>query len=176
MILLIKPCKEYEEDIFRYKEEMIAAGNTDLDGCGFLQNYTSVDEWIKFLDSFADRNKIDTSTGFVEGSQYLLVDDDRHKIIGMVNLRHYLNDFLLRAGGHIGYSVRPDERKKGYAKLLLRLALEKIADVGVSDVLVTCDCDNEASSRTIEACGGILENETYSEEFGCNIKRYWIHL
>ncbi len=176
MILLIKPCREYEEDIFRYKEEMIAAGNGSMDGCGYLQNYYSFDEWLKYLDSIADRNSMDPSTGFVEGSQYLLVDDERQKILGMVNLRHELNDFLFRVGGHIGYSIRPDERRKGYAKLQLRLALEKMAELGVRDVLVSCGQDNEASARTIESCGGILEDEPYAEEFHCVIKRYWIHL
>ncbi|MFB0920459.1 MAG: GNAT family N-acetyltransferase, partial [Oscillospiraceae bacterium] len=159
MILLLKPCREYEEDIFRYKEEMIAAGNADMDGCGFLQNYTTLDEWLKFLNSFADKNNLDPKLGFVEGSQYLLVDDERHKILGMVNLRHELNDFLLRAGGHIGYSIRPDERRKGYGKKQLQLALEKMAELGVRKVLVTCNWDNMASARIIEFCGGILENE-----------------
>ena len=176
MITLIKPCKEYERDIFKYKEEMIAAGNGSLDGCGYLENYTTLDEWLMHLDSLSDRNRIDPSLGFVEGSQYLLVDDTRHKILGMVNLRHELNDFLFRVGGNIGYSIRPDERRKGYGKLQLRLALEKMVGLGVTDVMVSCDRDNEASARTIEFCGGVLENEPYSEEFGCVIKRYWIHL
>ena len=176
MIKLIKPCREYEEDIFKYKEEMIAAGNGDLDGCGYLENYSSLDEWVKFLDSYSDRNRIYPTSGFVEGSQYLMVDDERHKILGMVNLRHELNDFLLRAGGHIGYSIRPEERRKGYGKLQLQLALDKMAEIGVKDVLISCDKDNEASARTIESFGGVLENEPYSEDFHCVIKRYWIHL
>ncbi len=174
MILLIKPCREYEEDIFKYKEEMLAAGDVSMDGCGFLQNYTSLDEWYRFLDSIADKKSMDPSTGFVEGSQYLMVDDVHHKILGMVNLRHELNDFLLRAGGHIGYSIRPDERRKGYGKLQLQLALKKMAELGVRNVLVTCNRDNEASARIIESCGGVLENETYAEEFHCVVKRYWI--
>lgn len=176
MITLIKPCKEYEPDIFKFKEEMITAGNEGLDGCGGLDKFSDFEQWKNFLDSLSDRDKIDPSSGFVEDSQFLLVDDVRKKILGMVNLRHYLNDFLLRVGGHIGYSIRPDERKKGYGKLQLKLALEKMAELGVGDVLVTCNCDNEASARTIEACGGVMENQLYSEEYGCDIKRYWIHL
>ena len=176
MITLIKPSKEYELDIFQYKAEMIAAGNGSLDGCGYLENYATLDEWLKFLDSLSDRNQINPSSGFVEGSQYLLVDDVRKKVLGMVNLRHYLNDFLFRVGGHIGYSIRPDERRKGYGKLQLRLALEKMEELGVRDLMISCDCDNVASARTIEDCGGVLENVTYSPEYGCDIKRYWIHL
>ena len=176
MITLIKPSKEYELDIFQYKAEMIAAGNGSMDGCGGLDRFSDFEQWKKFLDSLSDRDEIDPLSGFVEGSQYLLVDGVRGKILGMVNLRHYLNDFLLRVGGHIGYSVRPDERKKGYGKLQLKLALEKMAELGVREVLITCDCYNEASARTIEACGGALENVTYSPEYGCDIKRYWIHL
>ncbi|NCB75013.1 MAG: GNAT family N-acetyltransferase [Clostridia bacterium] len=176
MITLIKPCKEFERDIFKYKDEMIAAGNGSMDGCGGLDRFFDFDEWLKFLESLTDRNRINPSSGFVEGSQYLLVDDERKKVLGMVNLRHSLNDFLFRVGGHIGYSVRPDERGRGYAKLQLKLALEKIAEQGVREVLITCTCDNAASARTIEACGGALENVIHSPEYGCDIKRYWIHI
>ncbi len=176
MITLIKPSKEYALDVFKYKDEMNAAGNTGMDGCGGLDRFSDFDEWLKFLESLTDRNKIDPLSGFVEGSHYLLVDDVRKKVLGMVNLRHYLNDFLFRVGGHIGYSVRPDERGRGYAKLQLKLALEKIAEQGVRDVLITCTCDNEASARTIEACGGVLENVIHSPEYGCDIKRYRIHI
>jgi len=176
MITLIKPCKEYERDIFEYKAEMIAAGNGGLDGCGGLDRFSDFDHWQSFLESLTDRKKIEPSSGFVEGSQYILIDDVKNKVLGMVNLRHYLNDFLFRVGGHIGYSVRPDERGNGYGKLQLKLALEKMAELGVMDVLITCNCDNEPSGGTIEACGGVLENAVYSPEYGCDIKRYWVHL
>ena len=176
MITLIKPSKEYEKDIFEYKAEMIAAGNGSMDGCGGLDRFSDFDEWLNFLESLTDGSKIEPLSGFVEGSQYLLVDDARKKVLGMVNLRHCLNDFLLRVGGHIGYSIRPDERGRGYGKLQLKLALGKMAELGVRDVLITCNIGNAPSARTIEACGGELENVIYSPEYGCDVKRYWIHI
>jgi len=175
VISLIKPCEEYKEDIFKFKEEMIAAGNPEMYGTGFLQKYETYEDWTASLDAFSDRNKIDPSSDCVEGSEYLLVDDERRRVLGMVHLRHYLNDFFLKLAGHIGYSVRPSERKKGYGKLQLELALEKLAGLGVKEALVVCDSDNKASAKTIESCGGVLENEIFAEEFDCFIKRYWIH-
>jgi predicted acetyltransferase len=153
---------------------MLAAGNPEMYGTGFLYKYETYEDWIAGLEAFSDRNKIDPSSNSVEGSEYLFVDDERHRLLGMVHMRHYLNDFMLRLGGHIGYSVRPSERKKGYGRLQLKLALEKMSELGVKDVLIVCDSDNAASCKTVESCGGTLENEVFASEYGCYIRRYWI--
>ncbi|WP_338032606.1 GNAT family N-acetyltransferase [Clostridium manihotivorum] len=92
----------------------------------------------------------------------------------MINIRHALNEYLFNYGGHIGYSVKKEERRKGYAKEMLKLALEKCSDLGLKKVLLICDADNIASSKTIKACGGILENEVLEED--TLIQRYWIEL
>jgi predicted acetyltransferase len=175
MIILIKPSKEYEKDIFDFRQEMLSSGDDALNGCGGLQKYFSFEEWKAHLDAYSDRKNINPASGYVEGSQYMLVDTEKNRILGMANLRHYLNDFLLAVGGHIGYSVRPSERGKGYGKLQLRLALVNLKELGVMDVLVTCDDTNTASYKTIESCGGKLENTIYSDKFGCFVRRYWIH-
>jgi predicted acetyltransferase len=126
MLRLVKPGREYEEEILAFKREMEEAGNGDMEGCGGLNRVDSFDEWMEHLNAYADRNKIDPGTGYVEGSQYLLVEEDSHRILGMINLRHYLNDQLMRTSGHIGFSIRPGERRKGYGKTQLRQALEII--------------------------------------------------
>ncbi len=107
---------------------------------------------------------------FVTTSTYYLLEEER--VIGAVNIRHYLNDYLLKHGGHIGYGVRLSERRKGYATKLLLFALEKMKELGVHSVLVTCDKDNPGSLKTIINCGGVFENEILFD--GKLTQRYWI--
>jgi predicted acetyltransferase len=75
------------------------------------------------------------------------------------SIRHFLNEQLLRLSGHIGYEIRPTERRKGYATVMLKIALEKCRDIGIKQVLITCDKNNSASAKTIIANEGVLENE-----------------
>lgn len=82
---------------------------------------------------------------------------------------------MLKFGGHIGYGVRPSERRKGYASKMLRMALDKCKAMGIDQVLITCNKDNAASVKTIIANGGIYENEL-AEDNGNVVKRYWIEL
>ena len=100
---------------------------------------------------------------------------DASRIVGRVAIRHELNDFLLRVGGHIGYVVVPEFRRRGYATAILRLSLE-IAHlrVGIARVLVTCDDDNVGSIRTIEKNGGVLENVLTGPDLEKPKRRYWI--
>lgn len=113
-------------------------------------------------------------TGFVQASTYLAVRICDQRVIGMIEIRHLLNDYLLKFGGHIGYSVRKTERRKGYAKEMLSLALEKCRHINIEKVLVTCDKENIASAKTIIGNGGVLENEYLN---GQEItQRYWITL
>lgn len=170
-IKLIKPIKAYELEIFDFKKEMLK-NNDVLHGASYLENYDSFEEWEKVFDSYKDRNNL--SGDFVEGSQWLLVDLSKKRLLGMFNIRHYLNKDLLSTGGHVGYSIRPNEREKGYAKLGLIEAVKFLNSMGEADVLVTCDLDNLASKRVIIACGGVLENIVYSDKYKCEVERYWI--
>jgi len=90
------------------------------------------------------------------------------EMIGFLNLRHELNDWLLEEGGHIGYAIRPARRRQGHATRALALAVRRASDLGIDRVLVTCDLDNEASRRTIEACGGVFDDIRNGK------RRYWI--
>ncbi|QMS85371.1 GNAT family N-acetyltransferase [Candidatus Xianfuyuplasma coldseepsis] len=173
MITLVQPHKDLEQEIFDYKAEMIEAGDTELSGCGSLDKYDDYDHWIRHIKTYSNKDTL--PEGYVEGSQWVLVDTARNRVLGFVNIRHYLNDFLRNYGGHIGYSIRPSERRKGYAKLQLQLALHHLQSLGVQKALVTCDVANIGSYKTIEACGGVLEDIVYSKEHG-HTKRYWITL
>lgn len=100
--------------------------------------------------------------------------DENKRIYGALHLRHTLNDDLLRTGGHIGYGIRPSERRKGYATKMLSLALPIAKSLGLNKVLVTCNMDNYASAKTIINNGGVLENEVQDGDE--TIQRYWISL
>lgn len=102
------------------------------------------------------------------------MDADRNIVVGAVNIRHYLNEDLLRNGGHIGDGVRPSERRKGIAIKMISLALEECRKLRISKVLMVCDKDNIGSAKSIINNGGILENEIICD--GVIEQRYWIEL
>jgi predicted acetyltransferase len=99
------------------------------------------------------------------------------RIVGRVSIRHMLNDFLQRAGGHIGYVVVPEFRRQGHATEILRQALHIAHEqLGIDRVLVTCDEDNVGSIRTIEKNGGILEDIVSGPDLERPKRRYWIEV
>lgn len=127
----------------------------------------------KMVQELLDAEKgIGLKKGYVPDSTYWLMH--HKKVIGVVNIRHELSEILRNSGGHIGYGIRPSERQKGYAKLLLKLSLQEIKKLGVQRALVVCDDWNTASRRTILANGGI-QDEDYIEEDGAVVQRFWIH-
>ena len=161
------------EDIGRYRDEMLAAGDS-LDGCSALERYETVQEWLKHC---RDMEQPETCPAhLVTATLFVAVRESDGRIVGMIDLRHRLNAFLAEYGGHIGYSVRPDERRKGYATRMLALALQEARSRGINRVLVTCDEDNEASRRTILRNGGVFDSNAWLESEKTNISRYWIEL
>ena len=112
--------------------------------------------------------------GLVPSSTYLGVREKDNYIIGMIDIRHYLNDFLKQFGGNIGYGVRKTEKNKGYAKQMLKLALEKCKELKIKKVLITCDEDNIASEKVILSANAKFEDIRNID--GENKKRFWIDL
>jgi len=110
----------------------------------------------------------------VPSSEFWLVRGRR--ILGRISVRHRLNANLEIEGGHIGYDVRPSERRKGYGSLMLELALEEARTIGLKRVLITCDTDNIASAKIIEKNGGIFERHDISPMSGKQLNQYWIEL
>ena len=97
------------------------------------------------------------------------------RIVGRLSIRHSLNEFLERVGGHIGYVVVPEFRRKGYATEILRQALDIARnDLGLARALVTCDDDNVGSIRTIEANGGLLQDVITGSDLAKPKRRYWV--
>lgn len=135
---------------------------------GLAQNFQS---WL--LEA-TKRRTVKRSDGIVPSTVYLAKRISDDEIVGIIDVRHSLNDYLQKFGGHLGYSVRPQYRRQGYATEMLGLALDKCRSLGLSKVLVTCDKTNIASASVIKANGGVLENEL--EESGIIKQRYWIQL
>ena len=111
---------------------------------------------------------------FVQSSEFWLVKGRR--ILGRISVRHRLNANLEIEGGHIGYDVRPSERRRGYGTLMLRLALEEARKLGLRRVMITCDTDNIASAKIIEKNGGIFKGHDTSPRTGKQLNQYWIEL
>lgn len=121
----------------------------------------------------ADAAKV--KPGLVPQTVYWLVDAGG-VAVGMVRVRHYLNDKLLVRGGHIGFYIRPAYRGRGYAKQALRLALDELRKLGEPRALLTAHVDNAASIRVIQSCGGELENTVPDPDCGTQTMRFWIAL
>jgi len=116
----------------------------------------------------------DLPDGWVPGTTRFLEHDGR--LLGLFNLRHRLTDNLRLFGGHVGYSVRPSDRKKGYGTLLLESAKQEARQLGIDRVLVTCSPTNIGSAAVITKCGGKLQDTFFHEPMGHEVSRYWIEL
>lgn len=170
---LIAPSKKFERQAFEYIQEFLKH-NSEINGTSGLNRYDNYDEWLLKLEKSLDIPNI--SEDKVPGNTYFFIRTEDSKIIGMITIRHKLNEALLDRGGHIGYSIRPTERKKGYGTFMLKLALEKCRELNLSKVLITCNKMNVASAKVIQNNNGILENEVFNEAFSETTQRYWINV
>lgn len=143
-----------------------------LEDWGYLLGYEPGMAWGAYLETLEnDRIGRNLAEGRVPAT-FLIAEAEGH-LIGRSSIRHELNDFLFNVGGHIGYGVRPEFRRRGYATEILKQSLELIRKLGVNEVLITCDDENIGSAKVIESQGGILENRVEFE--GTLKRRYWIH-
>ena len=171
-IKLIEPTIEYEKDIWDFRQEILDSDDNDkFAGCGTLERCTSANEWIENCKSRS--NKDTCPSDKVPSNVFIAVRISDNRIVGIIDLRHHIDHPILSTwGGHIGYYVRPTERRKGYGKEMLRLNLLNAQKLGIKKVLITCNKDNLASEKTIVANGGIFESLiTVNDEI---MKRYWI--
>lgn len=171
--LLVKPDVSLIEQIAGYRAAFLAAGDS-MDGTGPLRRMEDPLEWLAF-NRLAEQPETKPDN-WVPSEQFAFLRESDRKIVGMIQFRHEFNDFLREFGGNIGYSVHPDERRKGYAKRMLTECLKVCKAFGLEHVLITCLVENEASRRTILSCGGVYDRTTYCERDNVNLERYWIEL
>lgn len=173
-LILIAPTEEYLEDLCRFRQEIWDAGDKDcFAGCSGLEQEPDILKWLETVR--LNEHSENVPKGKVPSNVYLAVRKADNKIIGITDLRHHIDHPVLSLwGGHIGYTIRPSERGRGYGAEMLRLNLENCRRQGMSKVLITCSADNPASERVILANGGIFEKEVSVD--GEIIKRYWITL
>ena len=167
---LVKPGREHKEQLDAYKAETLAI-EPEIHGDGGWDSCETLEEWLAVLA--AREREATCPEGFMPSSTFLCIRKADKRLIGFVDIRDRLNDYLLDFGGHIGYSIRPDERGKGYAGQQLMLALQKCREMGLSRVLLTCDESNVRSGLVIQSCGGMLEDTRTSPD-GKPMQRWWI--
>ncbi len=172
-IELVLPTEEHLDQAWDYRRECKAA-DSDMDGCGPIDTSESARQWLADTRAYADPATV--PEGKVQATQFLAVRASDGRLVGMIQIRHYFNEYLEKYAGHIGYSVRPSERRKGYAKEMLRLALPYCKSIGLDRVLIACEPGNPASRRTILANGGAYERTVHEPGEDIDLERYWIAL
>lgn len=170
-LYLVSPKIEYKEKAIEYIKEHHKF-DSHINGCGGLDRY--IDDYEGWLKKINEESKIEPNEKIVPTETYYLVRYSDDKIIGMINIRLCLNTNLKKCGGHIGYGIRPTERRKGYNKINLYLGLLVCQKYGIKVAKLDCDEDNLGSKKTMESLGGIQIKRSYDEGHRCYVLRYEI--
>lgn len=170
-LILIKPTGEYANQITEYRREFLDAGDS-MDGCGPLRRVADPEQYLRACREYEDVATVPEH--LVPATQFILVREEDGRLLGMLQVRHCFNDYLEKYAGHIGYSVRPSERRRGYAKKMLAMALPFCREIGLDRVLICCIDGNIGSEKTILANGGVYESTVHEPNENEDLKRFWI--
>ena len=172
-LIIIKPRAEYSTQIMEYRQEFLDAGDS-MDGCGPLRRFDSASEYLKVCKDYENPETVPEN--LVQATQFISVRKSDNKLVGMIQVRHYFNEYLEKYAGHIGYSVRPSERRKGYAKEMLKMTLPFCREIGLDKIMISCVEGNIGSEKTILANGGVYEYTVHEPNNDKKLKRFWINL
>ena len=109
-----------------------------------------------------------------EKCNYYLVVNDQDKLIGITAVRSNLTQLGKDTLGNIAYGIRPSERRKGYAKAVANMLVNKCRELGMNEIVACHYIENDASKRVLESAGAIPTGVLTSEYSGKKIKRYII--
>ena len=171
---LIFPRIEYKEKAIDYINEFYEYGS-EINGAGGLDYFlkeSTYEDWLENVIGYMDVANV--AEFDVPRITYFCVREEDERIVGMINLRLSLINFSKKDAGHIGYSVRPTERRKHYATEILFKALKIYDRMGVDEVLISCEKENVASAGVIMKCGGMLKDEFFSETYKKELKMFVI--
>ena len=172
MCKLVKATDFPAAKVMEFRQAFLSAGECSIPGSRGLHNYDKYEEWLWLVK---ECEKPDNTLLGVQASTYFAVRND-DTVVGCIELRHTLNEALTVIGGHIGFSTVPAERRKGYATKMLKQVLAVAKKAGITKVLLTSDTDNIGSYKTVEACGGVREQEEPFDLDGELYYKYWIEL
>ena len=170
---LIEPTMEYSCEIQNFRQEFLDCGDS-LDGCGSLERFERCEDWLEQVERCKKWETVPKN--WVPATQFICVRESDGKVVGVIQVRHELSDYLRNYAGHIGYSVRPSERRKGYAAWMLQNVLPYCKSLGIHDVMVSCLADNEGSRRTILRNGGVYDGTVREPREDVLLEKYWIHI
>lgn len=170
---LVEPSEDYAVQIAEYRQDFLDT-KSSMDGCGPLRRCENPTEYILECKKYTVPETLPEGT--VIATQFLYIRTVDNRLVGMIQVRHYFNKFLSKYGGHIGYSIKPGERRKGYATSMLKAVLPYCKEIGLDEILITCIHDNIGSEKTILNNGGVYESTVYEWKERCKLKRFWITL
>ena len=171
--ILIRPTDEYARQIAEYRQEFLDSGDS-MDGCGSLRRLGDISEYLKTCKDCENPETVPSH--LVPATQFIFIRKNDNRLVGMIQIRHCFNEYLEKYAGHIGYSVRPSERRRGYAKAMLKAALPFCREIGLTRALISCIDGNVGSEKTILANGGIYESTVHEPSKNVDLKRFWIEL
>lgn len=169
---LVEPSEIYAEQIHEYRQDFLDT-NCSMDGCGPLRK---CEDPITYISECKKYTTPETLPDGVVATQFLYVRKADMRVVGMIQVRHYFNDYLSKYGGHIGYSIKPIERRKGYATSMLNAVLPYCREIGLKKILITCIDGNIGSEKAIRNNGGVYESTVYELRKKRRLKRFWIAL
>lgn len=169
--VLIRPDEDWLPQISAYRTAFLERGE-HLHGAGSLARQEDPADWL--ADCRRMENPALVPDQLVPATQLMYVRPADGVLLGLVQVRHCLNDYLTAFAGHIGYSVHPEHRRQGVAKAMLGETLLWCHAMGLDRVLVTCGRENEGSRRTIWANGGVFDGERWEPDDREWVERYWI--
>lgn len=173
-LFLVKPDLMYYEKYNDMMKEWVES-NTQIAPWFLDTPFKTIEEFAKLVQKLDEYENANQDKEFCSTTSYFVVDEN-DKLIGAASLRHYLTIKGLNSWGHIGYGVRPTERKKGYGTEILRLVLKEAKNKKIYSVLIGAHKSNVGSCKVIENCNGILENTiTDPDDSNEQINRYWIN-